>query len=66
MLAALPLHDWQFWVVSAIALCAAAYIVATVTPKRWRFWSRRAGASVSLTVGGKAVDGRSGKRPHRR
>jgi membrane protein implicated in regulation of membrane protease activity len=33
-LAALPVDDWQFWVVSALALGAAALVVRPLLPKR--------------------------------
>jgi len=55
-LATLPVHDWQFWVVTAIALVAAWLVLRMVVPARWWPWKkRRAGRPASLTIGGKTV-----------
>jgi hypothetical protein len=55
--ASLPVHDWQFWVVTLIALCAALYLLRSILPIP--FLSKRAKAKkqqkrVSITIGGKA------------
>ncbi len=54
-----PIGDWQFWVVTAAAALAGAWllrgILRAVLPGRLR---RRSGASqrTTLTIGGKPVD----------
>ncbi|MFM9958494.1 MAG: hypothetical protein ACKVZJ_10480 [Phycisphaerales bacterium] len=49
----LPVHDWQFWVVTLLVLAAAVYlvwqVVGAVRARRGR--ARRA----TLTVGGRPV-----------
>ena len=64
-LASLPVDDWQFWVVSALACVAVLMVVRMVLPPgmmpkplRRKTGQRRA----TLTVGGKAVDQKSS--PH--
>lgn len=52
----LPLHDWQFWVATAIFLGAAMYLFRNILPipylsKRRR--ARRTTKRVTLTVGGR-------------
>lgn len=49
-----PVHDWQFWVVTALALGAAVYLLRGVIPGLKK---RRSGKSqrTSLTVGGRSV-----------
>jgi len=66
ILASLPLDDWQFWVVTLLAV-AAAFAVARMVlppglmPKRWR---RRTGEKrATLTVGGRAPENKSQTRP---
>lgn len=51
--ATLPLGDWQFWVVSALALLAVLWLARSVLPPGAR--RKRSGKStrVSLTIGGK-------------
>jgi hypothetical protein len=52
---ALPIHDWQFWIVSALALCAALYILRAVLPERWNPLRRKKpGVRTTLTISGKA------------
>lgn len=52
-----PLGDWQFWVVTAVAFAAFAWIVWKLVPRRL-FGKRRRGASKSatLTVGGRPLE----------
>lgn len=54
-----PVHDWQFWVVTAAMLGAALWIVWGVLPiqslKRRRARKRRT-RRASLTVEGKPID----------
>ncbi len=55
----MPIGDWQFWVVTVLALAAAAYLLREVLPARVSpFKKRTRGSSVktSLTVGGKSVE----------
>jgi predicted RNA-binding Zn ribbon-like protein len=53
--ASLPLQDWQFWVVTAAAIAALAFLLRAPISRLLR---RNKGKSVrtSLTVGGKSVD----------
>lgn len=49
-----PVHDWQFWVVTAAAAAAVALIARAVLP-----WKRRARAGrrkVTLTIDRKPAD----------
>ena len=50
-----PIHDWQFWVATAIALAAAGWLLYAVAPWGRRRRSRRAGTRARLTVGGRPV-----------
>ncbi|MBK7403764.1 MAG: hypothetical protein IPJ41_03795 [Phycisphaerales bacterium] len=55
--AGLPISDWQFWVVTLIALAAAAWIVRKLLPRRWSRRSKTAAAKrATLTVGGRPVE----------
>lgn len=55
--APLPLGDPQFWVVTAAAVCAGAWIVWRMVPKSLLFKNRKPPAKrTTLTVGGKAVE----------
>lgn len=49
---ALPLGDWQFWVVTAIALVAAAALLRAIWPRNRRGATQRA----TLTIGGRVPD----------
>jgi hypothetical protein len=54
-----PITDWQFWVVTLVAVAAAAWLFKGVVPIPWL--SRRAKAKkqtkrVSITVEGKTPD----------
>jgi len=51
-----PVHDWQFWVVTAAAVIALAVILRAVLPQRVNpFRRKRKGQSATLTVGGRPV-----------
>src|ERR1051326_9065515 len=55
----LPIDDWQFWVVTVVALFAAWFVLRAVIPESW--WGKIGlkrkpkGRAASLTVEGKAV-----------
>lgn len=36
----MPVHDWQFWVTTLVALMALGYLLRNVVPVP--FWSKRA------------------------
>ncbi len=51
----LPVHDWQFWVVTALAGAALLFIVRNLVPARW--WRRKPrGKAASLTIEGRSVE----------
>ncbi len=55
----MPIGDWQFWVVTLLALSAAGYLLRNVLPIP--FFSKRAKrkkheSRATLTVGGKRVE----------
>jgi hypothetical protein len=50
-----PVHDWQFWVATAIAAAAAGWLIYTVAPFGKRRRRRKAGTRASLTIGGRPV-----------
>lgn len=55
----LPLDDWQFWVVSVIALAALVVVLRMVVPAPLiprPFRRRDRGRRATLTVGGKPVE----------
>jgi hypothetical protein len=52
----LPIHDWQFWVATAIAISAAYVVARMILPKSWFPGGKTKGRKVTLTVGGKPVD----------
>jgi hypothetical protein len=56
--AAFPVHDWQFWVVTAMFLLAVLWLARGLLP--WKRGGRARGKTtrVSLTVGGKTPDDR--------
>jgi hypothetical protein len=54
----MPVHDWQFWVVSAIALVALVYLLRRVVPAGF-LGTKKPGTKTSLTIGGKAIDAKS-------
>ena len=51
----MPVHDWQFWVVTALALIAAVYIIRAAIPEKYRPGKRGRGKPTNLTVGGRSV-----------
>jgi hypothetical protein len=52
-----PAHDWQFWVVTGVAILAAAWIVYRLAPRRLFGKRRRHGAKhATLTIGGRPVE----------
>ncbi|MBY0113321.1 MAG: hypothetical protein K2Y21_10895 [Phycisphaerales bacterium] len=58
-LAALPLHDWQFWVATAIALIALWIVINSVVPPSLLPWKRKPkGTKASLTISAKRADAR--------
>jgi hypothetical protein len=67
---AFPIHDWEFWVASAIALFAAAYLLRGALPIPFlsaRFKRRKRERRVTLTIEGQRpaaeIDQRDGRRP---
>jgi hypothetical protein len=53
----LPMNDWQFWMVSALATCALLFLLRHLLPAKWSLFRRaQKGKSATLTIGGKAVD----------
>ncbi len=56
----MPVGDWQFWVVSGLALVALVAVVRMVVPPSlWpkRFRRKTKGKSTTLTIGGRPVGG---------
>lgn len=52
----LPWRDWQFWVVTAIFVVAAAYVLREVVPGGWWPWKKKKkGKAATLTVEGKGL-----------
>jgi predicted permease len=47
----MPLGDWQFWVVTLIAIAAAWIVIRVLLPRR-----KPRPKKTELTVGGKRVD----------
>lgn len=45
----MPIHDWQFWVVTAICIIAVFMLKRVLMPKK-------KGQKTTLTVGGKPVN----------
>ena len=54
----MPINDWQFWVVSLLALGAAVVMLKPVLARVARRGSRQASTRASLTIEGRQV-GRS-------
>jgi hypothetical protein len=52
----MPLGDWQFWVATALALAAGAWLVWSLGFKRVVQRWRKHRVKATLTVGGKPVD----------
>jgi hypothetical protein len=62
-LAAFPVHDWQFWVATAIFLFAAAWLLRGVLPVPWlsrRHEQKKSRRAVRLTIEGKSLSQRRG------
>lgn len=64
--ATLPVHDWQFWVVTLVLLVGVAWMLRGVLPVPWlsrRHTRARSTKRVTLTIEGKTQDksARSGK-----
>ncbi len=56
---AFPVSDWQFWVVTALALVGAAWLLKGVLPIPWlsrRARRKKQTKSVHLTIGGKTPE----------
>jgi hypothetical protein len=52
-----PVHDWQFWVVTLIALIAAALVLRAIIPDKWQPWRKKSkGSKATLTIGGAPVN----------
>ncbi len=49
----LPIHDWQFWVVSGLAAAALLYLARGLIPGRKK---RRGGTRATLTISGKPAE----------
>ncbi|GAB4549720.1 MAG: hypothetical protein Tsb0013_11150 [Phycisphaerales bacterium] len=49
-----PVHDWQFWVVTLMALAALLYLLRGLLPGAKKRKAARRGRT-TLTVGGKSV-----------
>jgi hypothetical protein len=45
-----PLHDWQFWVATALALAAAWWLLKGVIPRKTR---KTKGRKATLTIEGR-------------
>lgn len=62
---AFPIHDWEFWVATAIALFAAAYLLRNILPIPFltaRIKRKQRERRVTLTVEGQKPEAESGKR----
>ncbi len=57
----MPWHDWQFWVVSLIAVVAAWAVLRMLIPAGLLGAKRTKATKAQLTVGGKPVEKASGK-----
>lgn len=59
---AFPIHDWEFWVATAIFLFAIVYLLRNVLPIPWlhaRMKRRSRERRVTLTVEGQRPDNQS-------
>ncbi len=59
---AFPIHDWEFWVATAIALFAAIYLLRNILPIPWlrsRLKRKSQERRVTLTVEGQRPDSQS-------
>ncbi len=50
-----PAQDGEFWIVTGIAACAAAWLLRSIIPERLRPWKRK-GKPAQLTVKGRSPD----------
>jgi len=48
-----PIGDWQFWLVTAIALTGAWFVVKPFLPKSWKPKPKARPTRARLTIGGK-------------
>jgi hypothetical protein len=55
----MPLNDWQFWVVTLVAIGSLWLLKIVLLPKK-------KGTKTTLTVGGKPVDPKQAKKPKRK
>lgn len=61
---AFPIHDWEFWVATAIFLFAAAWLLRGVLPIPWlssRMKRKKHERRVTLTVEGQRPESQSSK-----
>ncbi len=56
--AALPVHDWQFWVATVIALAAAYFVLRMILPKAWFPGRKAPSRKVTLTIDGRPPEKR--------
>ena len=51
-----PIHDWQFWVVTGLAIAALVFVLNRVVPTQWLPWKKKPkGRGTTLTIEGKPV-----------
>lgn len=61
---AFPIHDWEFWVATGIAVFAAAWLLRGVLPIPWlssRMKRKKHERRVTLTVEGQRPESESSK-----
>ncbi|MFG0258755.1 MAG: hypothetical protein ACF8LK_00270 [Phycisphaerales bacterium JB041] len=54
-----PVGDWQFWIVTTVAIVAAVWLLRRLLPRRLLGGRRTRGKPATLTIGGRAVAGAS-------
>lgn len=47
-----PIADWQFWIVTPLAVLGAAWVLRLILPRRINPFRRRPGTSATLTIRG--------------
>ncbi|MEE2907817.1 MAG: hypothetical protein VX527_08285 [Planctomycetota bacterium] len=52
----MPIHDWQFWVVTAFALGAAIVMLRPILSRVTRRGAQRRATRASLTIEGRQVN----------
>lgn len=57
-----PVGDWQFWIVTTVAIVATIWLFRKLLPKRVFGGRRRGGKPATLTIGGRPVAGASKRR----